>query len=229
MLTASRVRPWCFTNLKAFYRAKQSETGNEAEYVLVSVVRTSGAGFLNLRKRVNVMLTRCTRGMVVVTNRRFLASGGYQTLVGELARHWESRSPSTAWVDWRQVLQQTVDLPGTYGENVTRRPQMSHVIPSGVPSFPGLYLTPVEARPQQRGTTHDSSVAALASAFPALSVTAVSSVPKSSKATSSNASLWNKGKPVLAAAKPKRAVGVKSPPVNAWNAGPGQAGKASWS
>jgi hypothetical protein len=171
------------------------------------------------------MLTRCTRGMVVVSNRRFLANGGHQTLVGELARHWESLSPSTAWVDWRQVLQQTVDLPGAYGENVIRGSQMSHVIPSGVPAFPGLYPTPVAARPQLRGTTRDYSVAALANEFPALSITAGSSVPKSSKAPST-ASLRNKGKPVLAAVKPKRVVGVKGPPANAWNTGPGQ--KAPW-
>ncbi|KAJ7213075.1 AAA domain-containing protein, partial [Mycena pura] len=64
--------------------------GNEADYVLVSVVRTDpeAPGFLQ-SNRMNVMLTRAKKGMVIVTCSSFLCSGdGAQTFLGRLARYW---------------------------------------------------------------------------------------------------------------------------------------------
>ncbi|KAI0737249.1 AAA domain-containing protein, partial [Daedaleopsis nitida] len=62
--------------------------GHEAPYVIISTVRTTGPGFLRSLNRMNVMLTRCKAGMVVVTNRRFLTGPGRETLLGGLAQRW---------------------------------------------------------------------------------------------------------------------------------------------
>ncbi|KAJ6468871.1 AAA domain-containing protein, partial [Mycena sanguinolenta] len=62
--------------------------GNEADYVLVSVVRTDAPGFLRSLNRMNVMLTRAKKGMVIVTSSSFLRAQGAQTLLGRLARYW---------------------------------------------------------------------------------------------------------------------------------------------
>lgn len=88
--------------------------GNEAEYVLISVVRSSKPGFLTSLQRMNVMLTRCRAGLVIVTSKSFLQGGGEHTLLGKLARFWEI-SRSNAWVDWRFVAEGKVDLPGSPG------------------------------------------------------------------------------------------------------------------
>ncbi|KAJ6571061.1 AAA domain-containing protein [Mycena capillaripes] len=89
--------------------------GNEADYVLVSVVRTEAPGFLRSLNRMNVMLTRAKKGMVIVTCSSFLRShDGAQTLLGRLARYWETRNQET-WIDWRRVADGTADLPGSSG------------------------------------------------------------------------------------------------------------------
>lgn len=61
------------------------------------------------------MLTRCQAGLVVVTSRSFLHGGGWDTLLGRLARHWEGRRGNDAWVEWRSVANEQVDLPGAPG------------------------------------------------------------------------------------------------------------------
>ncbi|KAG8908762.1 hypothetical protein FRB99_003000 [Tulasnella sp. 403] len=65
--------------------------GNEAPYILISCVRTSKTGFLDLHNRVNVMLTRCQQGMVIITNKFFVQTLGQMTLVGQLASWWERK------------------------------------------------------------------------------------------------------------------------------------------
>ncbi|KAK0200665.1 AAA domain-containing protein, partial [Desarmillaria ectypa] len=60
--------------------------GNEADVVLVSVVRCREPGFLRSDQRMNVMLTRCRRGLVIVASRSFVSGPGQSTLVGKLAR-----------------------------------------------------------------------------------------------------------------------------------------------
>lgn len=77
----------------------------------------------------NVMLTRCKTGLVVVTNREFIARGGRQTLLGKMAHHWEALAgEGAAWTDWRAVMQETADLPGALG----RRREAQASVPSGV-------------------------------------------------------------------------------------------------
>ncbi|PIL32978.1 hypothetical protein GSI_05096 [Ganoderma sinense ZZ0214-1] len=105
-----------------------SYQGHEAPLVIVSVVRTSAPGFLKSLNRMNVMLTRCQTGMVVVTNRAFLCGPAQKTLLGKLADHWGtlpagaqttgSRSRCGAdcsdavWVDAMRVAEGTARLPG---------------------------------------------------------------------------------------------------------------------
>ncbi|KAF8994644.1 AAA domain-containing protein, partial [Cyathus striatus] len=61
--------------------------GNEADYVIVSVVRSNQPGFLVSNNRMNVLLTRCRKGLIIVTNRQFLNYGGANTLLGRLSRY----------------------------------------------------------------------------------------------------------------------------------------------
>ena len=84
--------------------------GNEADYVILSSVRTQQAGFLNSRHRMNVALTRCRMGMVVVTNKRFLRSAGSNTLLGQLCNSWSRHGDP--WIDWRTILDDSAVLPG---------------------------------------------------------------------------------------------------------------------
>lgn len=57
------------------------------------------------------MLTRCEAGMVIVTNKRFIQTCAKDTLLGNLARHWEVHTEK-AWVDSREVANQTAEMPG---------------------------------------------------------------------------------------------------------------------
>ncbi|KAK6997400.1 regulator of nonsense transcripts 1 [Favolaschia claudopus] len=59
--------------------------GNEADYIILSIVRTDKIGFLKEKRRVNVMLTRCKKGMTICTNRAFVEGAARDTLVGLLA------------------------------------------------------------------------------------------------------------------------------------------------
>ncbi|KAH8115121.1 AAA domain-containing protein [Phellopilus nigrolimitatus] len=95
--------------------------GNEAPYVLVSVVRTKGPGFLKSQNRVNVMLTRCKAGMVIVSNRAFMRQNTVKkTLLGYLVTYWEEKvGKSNAWCDWRDVSDLRASLPDAHGKNAT--------------------------------------------------------------------------------------------------------------
>ncbi|KAI0737257.1 AAA domain-containing protein [Daedaleopsis nitida] len=94
--------------------------GHEALYIIVSTVRTSSAGFLKSLNRMNIMLTRCKAGLVIVTQRAFLhnPTGGKRTLLGKLAEHWEDRiGASVVWADTMDVAGERASLPGAAGRN----------------------------------------------------------------------------------------------------------------
>lgn len=97
--------------------------GNEADYVIVSVVRSARAGFLNSPNRMNVLLTRCRKGLVIVSNRNFLDvnGGGSQTLLGKLVAYYRFQHPSYDWTDWRSISSASVDLPGVAAPNVVSK------------------------------------------------------------------------------------------------------------
>ncbi|KAG5643663.1 hypothetical protein DXG03_000543, partial [Asterophora parasitica] len=96
--------------------------GNEADFVIVSVVRSGREpGFLSSINRMNVLLTRCKKGLVIVTSRSFLQDGGRSTLLGLLDRHWmNTLKGEGAWVNWRAVSAGTADMPGAPGPNPIR-------------------------------------------------------------------------------------------------------------
>jgi superfamily I DNA and/or RNA helicase len=74
--------------------------GNEADYIIISVVRTVRPGFLQNKRRTNVMLTRCKKGMAILSQKQFLTSDlGRDTLVGQLAAEW-----SAPWITAKEVL-----------------------------------------------------------------------------------------------------------------------------
>jgi AAA domain len=80
--------------------------------VILSSVRTEKPGFLKSEPRMNVALTRCRKGMVVVTNKCFLQGVGKSTLLGKLNRAWSQHRDS--WIDWKAMLNDSepVELPG---------------------------------------------------------------------------------------------------------------------
>jgi len=77
-------------------------TGNEEDYIIVSVVRTKKLGFLNDNRRVNVMLKRCKKAMIICTNRAFIEGPGADSLVGGLRQSLEQ---NTTWINYREILQ----------------------------------------------------------------------------------------------------------------------------
>ncbi|KDR78867.1 hypothetical protein GALMADRAFT_1274823 [Galerina marginata CBS 339.88] len=79
--------------------------GNEDDYIVISLVRTHKLGFLNEMRRVNVMLTRCKKGMVICTNRRFIEGPGAKSLVGKL--YGSLGHP--VWIDGKDVLSDGVE------------------------------------------------------------------------------------------------------------------------
>ncbi|KAH7867997.1 AAA domain-containing protein, partial [Lentinula edodes] len=86
--------------------------GNEADYVLISVVRAAHVGFLRSPQRMNVMLTRCRLGMVIVSSKSFLNAVARRTLLGKIAAYWTAREGKKSWVEALDVMNSRVDLPG---------------------------------------------------------------------------------------------------------------------
>lgn len=60
----------------------------------------------------NVMLTRCEAGMIIVTNRRFVEVGARDTLLGQLVDHWRHEGAEEPWTCSSLVAAGTAKLPG---------------------------------------------------------------------------------------------------------------------
>jgi hypothetical protein len=126
------------------------ELGNEADYVIISVARTTGPGFLSSQNRVNVMLTRCRAAMIVVTNRVFLRTTGAQyTLLGGLARYWaKHHGESKTWTDWKDVVEQRANMPGVLSAHrIVAPPSAQAVIPPPIPNLPNAIRSPASQPP----------------------------------------------------------------------------------
>ncbi|KZV97480.1 hypothetical protein EXIGLDRAFT_764437 [Exidia glandulosa HHB12029] len=89
--------------------------GNEAPFIIVTVVRTEGIGFLRNARRTNVMLSRCQAGLIIVSNQRFLTSRAWDTLVGRMAHEWGM----DAWVGARRIKNGSLE-PGEDPEVIER-------------------------------------------------------------------------------------------------------------
>ncbi|GLB40323.1 putative AAA domain containing protein [Lyophyllum shimeji] len=89
--------PWedrCF-NVDSFQ-------GNEADYIILSLVRSQKIGFMKDPRRTNVMLTRCKKGMVILTSRKFVEGVASSSLVGGLAKAWGLKASN--WIEALSVL-----------------------------------------------------------------------------------------------------------------------------
>ena len=73
--------------------------GNEDDYIIISIVRSLQIGFLKNLRRTNVMLTRCKKGMFIISSQRFLGGPGASSLVGQMAESAEA----TAWLDVAEI------------------------------------------------------------------------------------------------------------------------------
>ncbi|KAI0302431.1 AAA domain-containing protein [Multifurca ochricompacta] len=104
-LKAENLPSGCVYNVDSYQ-------GNESDFVILSSVRTRVPGFLKSLPRTNVALTRCRKGMVVVTNKRFLQGSGKSTLLGKLCRAWSEHGD--VWIDWKLMLGKPVGLPGCH-------------------------------------------------------------------------------------------------------------------
>lgn len=75
--------------------------GNEDDFIIISLVRTNRVGFLRELRRVNVMLTRCRKGMIICTDRAFIHGVASSSPVASLAK----ALGNDVWVPWNKVLQ----------------------------------------------------------------------------------------------------------------------------
>jgi regulator of nonsense transcripts 1 len=64
--------------------------GNEDDFIIISVVRSRTLGFLKDIRRTNVMLSRCKRGMFIVSSQQFLKGTAAESLVGQFLKRVES-------------------------------------------------------------------------------------------------------------------------------------------
>lgn len=72
--------------------------GNEEDFIVLTLVRSEALGFLSNLRRTNVMLTRCKRGMYIVSNKRFLAGKGAESLAGGLLKKYDE-----VWLSDREL------------------------------------------------------------------------------------------------------------------------------
>ncbi|KAG2128077.1 AAA domain-containing protein [Suillus cothurnatus] len=72
--------------------------GNEEDYIVISLVRSTALGFLADLRRTNVMLTRCRKGMIICTSQNFMKRAGWGSLVGSLLKYYKHR-----WIDKDQL------------------------------------------------------------------------------------------------------------------------------
>ena len=62
------------------------QLGNEADNIIISLVRSWGLGFLDNERRMNVMLSRCRQSMLICSSRKYLSLTNVRgTLVGDVS------------------------------------------------------------------------------------------------------------------------------------------------
>ncbi|KAH7922889.1 P-loop containing nucleoside triphosphate hydrolase protein [Leucogyrophana mollusca] len=86
------------------YRIITPYEGNEDDYIIISLVRSGGLGFLSDLRRTNVMLTRCKRGMFICTSKAFMERAGKDSLVGSLLEYYDNE----AWMEVSEL--ETIQL-----------------------------------------------------------------------------------------------------------------------
>lgn len=106
------------------------------------------------------MLSRCKKGMVVVTNRDFLVGSGSKTLLGKMSRRWSSIAGREIWISWRDVMNGCVDLPGA------NAPKPLDEVAQITASLPRLALGTVTSPPAISGNHRSVSTTPGASCAP---------------------------------------------------------------
>ncbi|KAG9075783.1 hypothetical protein FS749_012508 [Ceratobasidium sp. UAMH 11750] len=136
-------------NQKQAYNV-DSFQGNEADFIITTIAKTGSPGFLTSINRLNVLLTRCKRGLIVVTQKDFVQRAG-----GLLQGLWFSLEPYDPWVSSKDVLEGYVDLPGSPAPNV--RPPTPEEAPRApasrqdIPPRPGTSSQPSAAHVVKQG------------------------------------------------------------------------------
>jgi len=106
----------------------------------------------------NVALTRCRKGMVVVTDRLFLQGAGRSTLLGQLCHTWSQHR--NAWIEWKAMLNGSVALPGLSG-SPSNTLQVSRVVPAPTSSrtapVSASTSTPTPQRPPAHTNVNERS------------------------------------------------------------------------
>ncbi|CAE6457597.1 unnamed protein product [Rhizoctonia solani] len=82
--------------------------GNEADYIITTLTKTTFSSFLSSINRLNVLLTRCKKGLVVVSKKEFITRTG-----GLLRGLWWAYESHDIWKDADEVAKGYVDLPGS--------------------------------------------------------------------------------------------------------------------
>lgn len=177
--------------LVAEYWMRFPKPGNEADCILVSVVRTSAPGFLTVTNRMNVLLTRCRAGMVIVTNRDFILGCGQSTLLGKLCLHWTNISSRDPWVDWKLVAEHKADLPGAPGSYRPDQPTSTPATPATTP-FSISYPLPNPLRTDRPVDLDLTST----QHFPPLPMVEGTSVPRPSPSRSAGPAALARGRDV---------------------------------
>ncbi|KAI6108106.1 P-loop containing nucleoside triphosphate hydrolase protein [Pisolithus sp. B1] len=139
--------------------------GNEAEHIIISVVRSDKLGFLANQRRTNVMLTRCKRAMDICTSRAFISGTAASTLIGQLAtalgpQAWvneEARRlvPLGAMVSPRPDTRLTAHPLPTFTNVADKRIRGDHA-PTSSPTLPSNRSSPSRSR---RGNASKLTVA----------------------------------------------------------------------
>ncbi|KAF8756563.1 AAA domain [Rhizoctonia solani] len=82
--------------------------GNEADYIITTLTKTTFSSFLSSINRLNVLLTRCKKGLVVVSQKEFITRTG-----GLLRGLWWKYESDDIWKDADDVSKGYVNLPGS--------------------------------------------------------------------------------------------------------------------
>ncbi|KIM33489.1 hypothetical protein M408DRAFT_60908 [Serendipita vermifera MAFF 305830] len=78
--------------------------GNEADYIIISLVRTKAMGFLKNDRRANVLLTRCKKGMFVLSCRELMMRDRTRdTLLGKFAFSWNASQNDLPWASYSDL------------------------------------------------------------------------------------------------------------------------------
>lgn len=88
-------------NLRRLLTLHVTIAGNEDDHIVISVVRTERVGFLQNERRLNVMLSRFKRSMIICTNMYYIQEKASKTLLGKLAREWMAAGEN--WLSWQDL------------------------------------------------------------------------------------------------------------------------------